>query len=131
MAWRLLDRYRLGADFKALTALTLACALFTALFEAGWYSGRRNFRMWDMISAKFTWANWDEFVPLIYRDLTKTLQTNFDLAYWDIGVPPAWQVPFLGTLFVIGVLLGRMRRRAKAPVGASPQARQGPSPAQV
>ena len=126
MAWRLLDRYRLGTDFKVLTALTLGSALFTALFEAGWYSGRRNFRMWDMISAKFTWANWDEYVPLIYRDLTKTLQTNFDLAYWDIGVPPAWQVLFLGTLFVFAAVIGGFRRRAKAPAVAPSEARAAP-----
>jgi len=122
MAWRLLDRYRLGTDFKALTALTLACALFTALFEAGWYSGRRNFRMWDMISAKFTWANWDEYVPLVYHDVTKTLQTNFDPLYWDIGVPPAWQVLFLGFVFVIGAVVRGARRPTKAvPVVAGRQ----------
>src|SRR5262249_23732813 len=41
IVWRLFDRKRLGTDVVALGALTAACAVFTAFFEAGWYSGRR------------------------------------------------------------------------------------------
>jgi hypothetical protein len=124
MAWRVFDRYRLGTDFKVLALLTTACAVFTALFEAGWYSGRRNFRMWDRISADFSWARWDEYVPMIYKDLSATLKGNFDPVYWDIGVPPAWQVLFLGLAFVIGAIVVGARRPAKAPAAVAQQAGQ-------
>jgi hypothetical protein len=114
MGWRMLDRKRLGTDALALALLTAACAVFTAFFEAGWYSGRRNFRMWDRISADFSWARWDEYAALIYKDLSTTLLTNFDANYWDsIGVPPASQVMFLGLAFVIGAVV-LARRPAKA-----------------
>ena len=124
MGWRMLDRKRLGTDALALALLTAACAVFTAFFEAGWYSGRRNFRMWDRISADFSWARWDEYAALIYKDLSTTLLTNFDANYWDsIGVPPASQVLFLGLAFVIGAVVLRARRRpAKAPAVVARQA---------
>src|SRR5262249_61000862 len=37
MAWRVLDRYRLGADVEALTALPLTSCPVTALLEAGFF----------------------------------------------------------------------------------------------
>src|SRR5262249_51950853 len=90
--------------------------------EAGWYSGRRNFRMWDRISADFSWARWDEYLAMIYKDISTTLAGNFDPHYWDIGVPPAWQVLFFGLAFVIAAAVrGALRRPAKAPVVAAPQ----------
>jgi sulfoxide reductase heme-binding subunit YedZ len=129
IAWRLLDRYRIGADVMALIALTLGCTLFAALFQAGWYSGRQNFRMWTMISSKFGLGDWDQYVPLVYKDITTTLMTNFDMNYWDIGVPPAWQVLFLGSLFILGAALRGARRKAKAPVVVPSQTEQAPSQA--
>src|SRR5205823_1197975 len=76
MGWRGLARYKLGADVKALTVLTVVSSLSTAFLEAGFLYGRRGY------------------------DVLGTLGNNFSLVMWDIGVPPAWQVLGLGLLFV-------------------------------
>jgi methionine sulfoxide reductase heme-binding subunit len=78
MAWRLLERRGRGTDPKALAALAVACAVFTALLEAGFYWGRRGYE-----------PSW-------------TLGNNFSLAFLDIGIPPAWQVLGFGLVFVLG-----------------------------
>jgi methionine sulfoxide reductase heme-binding subunit len=77
MAWRVLARYGLGADAKALVLLTAAACVFAALLEAGVLWIRRGYEV-----------SW-------------TLGNNFSLASLDIGVPPAWQVLALGLLFVL------------------------------
>jgi len=69
MLWRVLDRYRRGADPKALATLALATCLFTALLEAG--------RLWLTRG----------YAPL------QTLGFNFSL---DLGTPPAWTNLALG-----------------------------------
>ena len=80
MAWRVLARYGLGADAKALTALTAAACVFAAGLEAGMLWGRRGY------------------------ELSWTLGNNFSLASLDVGVPPAWQVLALGLPFVLAAL---------------------------
>jgi methionine sulfoxide reductase heme-binding subunit len=77
MAWRVLARYGLGADAKALAVLTAAACVFAALLEAGVLWIRRGYEV-----------SW-------------TLGNNFSLASLDVGVPPAWQVLALGLLFVL------------------------------
>ncbi len=77
MVWRGLDRYGLGADAKAVTALTAAACVFTACLEAGMLWGRRGY------------------------ELSWTFGNNFSLASLDLGIPPAWQVLALGLLFVL------------------------------
>ena len=77
MAWRVLNRRRLGTDVKALAMLTVAACLFTALLEAGWI-----------------WA---------YHGLEPagTLANNFSLA---LGVSPAWKILALGLLIALAKL---------------------------
>ncbi|HLK81754.1 MAG TPA: ferric reductase-like transmembrane domain-containing protein [Xanthobacteraceae bacterium] len=77
MVWRMLARYGLGADAKALMALTAASCVFAACLEAGMLWGRRGYEV-----------SW-------------TLGNNFSLASLDVGVPPAWQVLAAGLLFVL------------------------------
>jgi methionine sulfoxide reductase heme-binding subunit len=77
MGWRVLARYGVGADAKALAALTAAACVFAALLEAGVLWIRRGYEV-----------SW-------------TLGNNFSLASLDIGIPPAWQVLALGLLFVL------------------------------
>ena len=89
MMWRLLARYGLGADAKALAVLTAAAGVFAALLEAGLLWIRRGYEV-----------SW-------------TLGNNFSLASLDIGVPPAWQVLALGLLFVFAAL-GRDAFRIRA-----------------
>jgi sulfoxide reductase heme-binding subunit YedZ len=72
MAWRVLARYRFGANAAALAALAVASCLFAAGLEAGFLWGRRGF------------------------DVVKTLGFNFNLAILDIAYPPAWQVLAFG-----------------------------------
>ena len=43
MAWRVLARYGLGADARALALLAVASCLFTALLEAGFLWVRRGY----------------------------------------------------------------------------------------
>lgn len=76
MAWRVLARYGLGVDARALAVLTAAACVFAAILEAGALWIRRGY------------------------ELSWTLGNNFSLASLDIGVPPAWQVLALGLLFV-------------------------------
>jgi sulfoxide reductase heme-binding subunit YedZ len=78
MAWRVLARYGLGADARALTALAVASSLFTAFLEAGFLLGRRGY------------------------DIAGTLANNFNPAMLEIGVPPPWQVLAFGLFFALG-----------------------------
>lgn len=96
MAWRLLDRYGLGADARILTMLAVASSVFTALLEAGFFWGRRGY------------------------DPLATLALNFDPAILELGVPPTWQVLAFGLVFAIGAA-GREALRVK---GARLEARQ-------
>jgi methionine sulfoxide reductase heme-binding subunit len=79
MMWRVLARYRLGADGKALLVLAVAACLFAAFLEAGFLWGRRGF------------------------DVLTTLRYNFSLAMLDIAYPPAWQVLAFGLVVVLAV----------------------------
>jgi methionine sulfoxide reductase heme-binding subunit len=97
MAWRVLARYGLGNNGKALMALAIAACLFAAFLEAGFLWGRRGF------------------------DVAATLGYNFTLAVLDIGYPPAWQVLAFGLLGAIGpagwkavTWIGRQRRPGMA-----------------
>jgi sulfoxide reductase heme-binding subunit YedZ len=95
MVWRVLARYGLGADAKALTMLTAASSVSTAFLEAGWLWGRRGY------------------------EPSGTLGNNFSLATLDVGVPPAWQVLALGLLFALAAF-GREAYRGRA-LGAAPR----------
>jgi methionine sulfoxide reductase heme-binding subunit len=101
MLWRVLDRYRLGSDVKALLALAVFCCLFTAFLEAGFMWGRRGY------------------------DVIGTLRINFMFAPAEIGVQPPWQVLAFGLVFA----LGAMARAALRVRTASLEARQTGSPA--
>jgi methionine sulfoxide reductase heme-binding subunit len=101
MLWRLLDRYRLGSDVKALIALAVFCCLFTAFLEAGFMWGRRGY------------------------DVIGTLRINFMFAPAEIGVQPPWQVLAFGLVFAFGA----MARAALRVRTASLAARQTGSPA--
>jgi sulfoxide reductase heme-binding subunit YedZ len=87
MAWRVLARYGLGANAKALTMLALASCLVAAFLEAGFLWSRRGF------------------------DVLGTLGYNLTLDILDVAYPPAWQVLALGVL----VLLGAAGRKALRP----------------
>src|SRR5262245_28468807 len=89
MAWRVLARYGLGANAKALTTLALASCLVAAALEAGFLWSRRGF------------------------DALETLGYNLTLAILDVGYPPAWQVLALGLLVALGAA-GREAFRLKA-----------------
>jgi hypothetical protein len=90
MAWRVLARYRLGANISALMLLTLSCALLTALLEAGFFWSRRNY------------------------SLSSTLALNFNLDILDLGIPPGWQVLALGLLFTLATAVRQAFRVKKA-----------------
>jgi methionine sulfoxide reductase heme-binding subunit len=95
MAWRVLARYRLGADARALALLAVASSLFTALLEAGFLWTRRGY------------------------DPMATLYNNFNPAMLEIGIPAAWQVLGLGLVFALGAFAvaataGRAAMRVKA-----------------
>jgi sulfoxide reductase heme-binding subunit YedZ len=77
MAWRVLARYRWGADARALALLGAAACLFTACLEAGFQWGRRGY------------------------DVAGTLANNFNPAMLEIGVPAAWQVLAFGLVFTL------------------------------
>jgi sulfoxide reductase heme-binding subunit YedZ len=101
MLWRVLDRYKLGSDAKALLALAVICCLFTAFLEAGFMWGRRGY------------------------DVMGTLRINFMFAPAEIGVQPPWQVLAFGLVFAFGA----MARAALRVRTASLAARQTGSPA--
>jgi sulfoxide reductase heme-binding subunit YedZ len=88
MAWRALERRGLGTDPRALAALAVASALFTALFEPLW-----------------VWAI-HGYEPL------DTLRNNLTL---DLGVPPAWEILVLGFLVAAAALARRAFRPALKP----------------
>jgi sulfoxide reductase heme-binding subunit YedZ len=90
MAWRVLARYGLGANAKALAILAVASCLLAAVLEAGFLWSRRGF------------------------DVLETLGYNFSLAILDVGYPPAWQMLALGLLIALGAA-GREALRFKAP----------------
>jgi methionine sulfoxide reductase heme-binding subunit len=89
MAWRVLARYGLGANAKALTMLAVASCLVAAFLEAGFLWARRGF------------------------DVLETLGYNLSLAILDVGYPPAWQVLAFGLIITLGAA-GREALRLKA-----------------
>jgi sulfoxide reductase heme-binding subunit YedZ len=101
MLWRLLDRYKLGSDAKALLALAVFCCLFTAFLEAGFMWVRRGY------------------------DVMGTLHINFMFAPAEIGIQPPWQVLAFGLVFA----LAAMARAALRVRTANLAARQTGSPA--
>jgi sulfoxide reductase heme-binding subunit YedZ len=72
MVWRLLARRGRATEPIALVLLTVGCAVFTALLEAGFLFVRRGY------------------------ELSWTLGNNFNPAMLDVFVPPAWQVLVMG-----------------------------------
>ena len=78
MVWRVLARYGLGANAKALAMLAVASCLVAAFIEAGFLWARRGF------------------------NALETLGYNFNLAILDVSYPPAWQVLAFGLLFALG-----------------------------
>jgi sulfoxide reductase heme-binding subunit YedZ len=90
MAWRVLARYGLGANAKALGLLAVASCLVAALLEAGFLWSRRGF------------------------EVLGTLGYNFTLEILDAGYPPAWQVLAFGLLVALGAA-GREALRLKTP----------------
>jgi methionine sulfoxide reductase heme-binding subunit len=89
MVWRVLARYGLGTNVKALAMLAVASCLVAAFLEAGFLWGRRGF------------------------DVLGTLGYNFTLTILEVGYPPAWQVLAFGLLVALGAA-GRKARRLKA-----------------
>jgi hypothetical protein len=96
MAWRVLARYGLGANAKALTMLAVASCLVAAFLEAGFLWARRGF------------------------DVLETLGYNLNGAILEVGYPPAWQVFAFGLVAALGAA-GRKALRHKT---ASVEARQ-------
>ena len=74
IAWRALNRRKLGTDASALALLAVASCFFTAFLEAGW-----------------TWA-YHGYEPV------GTLGYNFTL---DFGISPAWKVLALGLVLAL------------------------------
>jgi sulfoxide reductase heme-binding subunit YedZ len=101
MLWRVLDRYRLGSDPKALIALAVFCCLFTAFLEAGFMWGRRGY------------------------DVIGTLRINFMFAPAEIGIQPPWQVLAFGLVFALAAMVRTALRVRTATLAA----RQTGSPA--
>jgi sulfoxide reductase heme-binding subunit YedZ len=89
MAWRVLARYGLGTNAKALAILAVASCVLAASLEAGFLWARRGFGVWD------------------------TLGVNFNLAVPDFGVPPAWEVLALGLVAAVAAK-GREMLQARA-----------------
>jgi methionine sulfoxide reductase heme-binding subunit len=89
MAWRVLDRYGQGADVRVLAMLAVACCLFTALLEAGFFWGRRGYG------------------PI------GTLANNFNMDLLEVTIPPAWQVLAYALVFALAAA-GRDALRARA-----------------
>lgn len=101
MAWRVLDRYRLGTDVRALLMLAVASCLFTGLLEVGFMWGRRGY------------------------DPLGTLALNFSTAMLEIAIPPAWQVLAFGLLFALAAATREVFRVRAARL----EARQAEEPA--
>jgi sulfoxide reductase heme-binding subunit YedZ len=97
MAWRVLARYGLGADARALAMLAVTSSLFTALLEAGFLWSRRGY------------------------ELSWTLGNNFNPAMLEVGVPAAWQVLAFGLVFALGAA-GSEAQRVRAATLAARQA---------
>jgi methionine sulfoxide reductase heme-binding subunit len=89
MIWRILNRYRVGTDLKALMLLALGTSLVTALLEAIWYWSRRGY------------------------EVSETLRNNFSLTTFDIGIPPVWQVLAFGLVFVLATIWSEVFRNAR------------------
>jgi sulfoxide reductase heme-binding subunit YedZ len=89
MLWRVLARYGLGTNAKALAMLAVVSCLFAAFLEAGFLWFRRGF------------------------DVLGTLGYNLTLAILEVGYPPAWQVLAFGLLAALGAA-GREALRFKA-----------------
>ena len=89
MAWRVLARFGLAANIKALLVLAMASCLVSAFLEASFLWSHRGF------------------------EVPETLGYNFSLAILEIGYPPAWQVLALGLLVALGAA-GREVFRLKA-----------------
>ena len=100
MAWRVLDRYSLGADARALALLAVGSSLFTAALEAGFLWGRRNY------------------------GISGTLANNFNLAMLDIGIPATWQVLGFGLLFALAAASRELYTRSLRIRAARLDARQ-------
>ena len=94
IVWRVLDRYRLGADAITLAILAVASCLVTALLEAGMMWVRRGY------------------------GVSSTLANNFNLAMLDVGVPAAWQVLAFGVLFAVGAAFREVLRLKAAKLAA-------------
>ena len=80
MGWRMLARYGLGPNGKALMMLATASCLFAACLEAGFLWARRGF------------------------DVFTTLGYNLTVTVLDVGYPPAWQVLAFGLLAALGAV---------------------------
>src|SRR5580704_1608138 len=93
MAWRVLARYGLGVDARALVMIAVASCLVAAFLEAGFLWARRGF------------------------EVLATLGYNLTLAILEAGVPPAWQVLAFGLLVALGAA-GRQAVRPIAPSSA-------------
>ncbi len=97
MAWRVLARYGLGANVKALIMLALASCLVAAFLEAGFLQSRRGF------------------------DVLGTLGYNLSMDILDVAIPPAWQVLALGLMVVLGAVGREALRGHSRPIGSYPQ----------
>jgi methionine sulfoxide reductase heme-binding subunit len=94
MVWRVLARYRLGANATALLTLAIVSCLFAAGLEAGFLWMRRGF------------------------DAVKTLGFNLSLAILDVGYPPAWQVLAFGLAVVLAFAVREVFRWKAASIAA-------------
>jgi methionine sulfoxide reductase heme-binding subunit len=90
IAWRALDRRGFGTDPRALVALAVVSALFTAVFEPLW-----------------VWA-------LHGYDPMFTLRNDLTL---DLGMPPAWEILVLGLAIAAAAFARRLLRPALKPRG--------------
>jgi hypothetical protein len=94
MVWRVLARYRMGANATALLTLAVVSCLFAAGLEAWFLWMRRGF------------------------DAVKTLGFNLSLAILDVGYPPAWQVLAFGLAVVLAFAGRAAFRRGTAGIAA-------------
>jgi methionine sulfoxide reductase heme-binding subunit len=102
MVWRLIARCGRATDPVALALLAVACAVFTALLEAGFLFVRRGY------------------------ELSWTLGNNFNPAMLDVFVPPAWQVLCMGLAVALAaaayrVLRPEVKRGVAARIDAEPE----------
>ncbi len=98
MAWRVLARFRRGANVGALVMLAASSCLFTAGLEAGFLWARRGYGV-------FT-----------------TLVQNLTLFMLDVGYPAAWQVLALGLLVALTAACSDALRLKAASAGTRPAA---------